>query len=315
MDLINLYKNYLVAEKRYSGHTSEAYITDIKQFEFYTKQVYHFESYSDLNHLHIRSWFANLSAKGLEARSVRRKISSLNTFFKFLKKRNLIQNNPISRVITPKVKKRLPVTVREIDLQFRNDYTVNEELDYNLMLSETIIQSFYSLGLRRSELISLKCKDVQLKSHQLKIMGKGGKERIIPFGHELRQNLERYILIREQLKIVDTEYLFLLPNGRKLYPKMVYLIVNRWLKEHSSLAKRSPHVLRHSFATHLADHGADINAIKNLLGHSNLSATQIYTHNSIEQLRISYNQAHPRASIRNKKNNKQVLPFCNIEPK
>ena len=231
MNCLKLYHNYLVAEKRYSLHTSEAYLSDIKQFESYLNEVYQIQGYENLNPLHLRSWFASLSLKGMQPRSIRRKISSLNTFFKFLKKRDLIKNNPISKVISPKVKKRLPVTVRESDLKFHLMDLNENNGDYNLILPEIIIQTLYTVGIRRSELIHLKVSDVHLNNGQLKVMGKGGKERIIPFGKQLSQNLERYLLVRNELKVIDADYLFLLPNGKKLYPKMVYLMVNKWLKK------------------------------------------------------------------------------------
>jgi integrase/recombinase XerC len=297
MDLKLLYLNYLTAEKRYSEHTSEAYLSDIKQFEEYLKTTYNNLEFAKVSHLQLRSWFAELRAKGIQPRSVRRKISSLNTFYKFLKKRNLIDFNPVAKVISPKIKKRLPVTVRESDLYFNIEGLIDNDQEYKVIITELIVFTLYTLGIRRSELINLKIKDVHLKNNQLKVMGKGGKERIIPFGNELRKNLERYFLIRNNLEIRDSDYLFLLPNGKKLYPKAVYLMVNNWLSSKTSLGQKSPHILRHSFATHLADHGAEINAIKELLGHANLSATQIYTHNSIEQLKRSYLQAHPRAAV------------------
>jgi integrase/recombinase XerC len=298
MDSLLLYNNYLIAEKRYSTHTAEAYLRDIQQFMDYLNSVYQITRTEGLSHLHLRSWFASLSANGMEARSIRRKISSLNTFFKFLKKRNLISNNPVSKVITPKIKKRLPFTVRESDLQFEGHESKLNTDSYKDFLADTIVQTLYALGIRRSELINLRIKDVHFKNNQLKVLGKGGKERIIPFGQELRLKLERYLIMRNELEVKDENVLFLLANGKKLYPKAVYLMVNNWLKSRTSLSKRSPHILRHSFATHLADNGAEINAIKELLGHANLSATQIYTHNSIEQLRKSYQQAHPRAMIK-----------------
>ncbi len=297
MDWHKLYLNYLSAEKRYSVHTSEAYLSDIRQFEAYLTLTYNHSEFAQLSHHQLRSWFADLRSKGIQPRSIRRKISSLNTFFKFLKKRNLVEFNPVAKVISPKVKKRLPITVRESDLNFQLEGSIGNDCEYGVFLSEMIVLTLYSLGIRRSELINLKIKDIHLRNNQLKVMGKGGKERIIPFSDELRKNLERYFLIRKTLEIVDEDYLFLLPNGKKLYSKAVYLMVNKWLSSRTSLVQKSPHILRHRYATHLADHGAEISAIKELLGHANLSATQIYTHNSIEQLKRSYLQAHPRAAV------------------
>ncbi len=294
MDNLRSFATYLISEKRYSSHTVEAYLSDIQQFKTFILDTYSLNLCADIKSLHIRAWLASMTVRQIQAKSIRRKISSLNTFFRYLKMRNKIPSNPAARIIVPKLKKRLPLTVKESDFQFNTD---TSNADYPSILQETIVQTLYTLGLRRSELINLLISDLDLQSRQIKVSGKGGKQRIIPFGDELSKQLNRYFKVRSDLNIQDTQFIFLLPNGSKLYPKMVYLLVNRWLKARTSLSKRSPHILRHSFATHLADHGADINAIKELLGHANLSATQIYTHNSMEQLRKAYIQAHPRASL------------------
>jgi len=298
MDWLVHFENYLIGEKRYSQHTSEAYLTDIRQYRDYLLLTYQISSIESSGFMHLRSWLAQLSVDGIQPRSIRRKISSLSSFFKYLKKREVVSINPTSKVVSPKLKKRLPVTLKESDLKISEIDSIEVGDNYNMILEGVVIKSLYGLGIRRAELINLKIKDINLKTNQLKVLGKGGKERIIPFGNELGLVLGRYFLVRKELKIIDEEYLFLLPNGRKLYPKKVYWMVNKWLTNYTSIHKRSPHVLRHSFATHLADRGADINAIKELLGHSNLSATQIYTHNSIEQLRKSYNQAHPHSALK-----------------
>jgi integrase/recombinase XerC len=295
MEWISLFKNYLLSERRYSNHTAEAYLSDLQQFDSFLTNTYSLDLNQEISPVHIRSWLAGLSDNRIQARSIRRKISSLNAFFRFLKKRNCISQNPAARIIVPKLKKRLPLTVHEADLHVP---TGTSDQDYKTILGDTINQTLYALGLRRSELIQLKMSDVDLESKQIKVMGKGGKERIIPFGDELRMQLQRYFSMRSELIIKDSQFVFVSRKGLKLYPKAVYLIVHNWLKTRTSLSKRSPHILRHSFATHLADRGADINAIKELLGHANLSATQIYTHNSMEQLKKMYSQAHPRASLK-----------------
>jgi integrase/recombinase XerC len=296
MNHINQYELYLSAEKRYSIHTVQAYINDIRQLEGYLDNFYSKNSLQEVTHMELRSWLSSLSEQGIQTGSVRRKISSLNTYFRYLKKRALINHNPLARLVIPKLKKRLPVVVKESELHWDDSDLVN--MDYKSRLVEMISQTFYCLGLRRAELINIKIHEVHFNTNQIKVMGKGGKERIIPFGKELSINLKRFILMRNELEIHDNAYLFLLPNGKKLYPKMVYLMIRNWLSSKTSLAKKSPHVLRHSFATHLADHGADLNAIKELMGHANLSATQIYTHNSIEKLRSTYKNAHPRANLK-----------------
>ncbi|MBK9728784.1 MAG: tyrosine-type recombinase/integrase [Saprospiraceae bacterium] len=295
MDSVLLFHRFLSAEKRYSLHTCEAYMLDVRQFQDFIKNQYNFHSFQEVLSIHIRSWLAKMNERGIDTRSIRRKCSSLNTFYRFLLKRELATSNPLAKIIAPKIKKRLPIIVKESEMIFLDSDKNDDPDDYKEMLTDLIVKSFYSLGIRRSELIDLKYKNVKLDQGQLKVMGKGGKERIIPFGNELRQNFERYIIRREDIKLVDVENFFVMKNGKKLYPKMVYLLVSQWLKYRSNSSKKSPHILRHSFATHLADHGADIYAIKELLGHSSLAATQVYTHNSIEQLRKAYSQAHPRA--------------------
>lgn len=294
MDKLELFSRYLQTQKKYSMHTIEAYLLDLKQFNDFLARQYELDLKDPFSILHIRSWIAAMGKSKLDNRSIRRKLSSLNHFCKFLLKRNLLDENPMLKVVSPKLKKRLPIVLREQDLNLEPATDFNS-LSYKDCLMETVVWTFYGLGLRRNELIDLKLKDVHFKAAQLKVLGKGNKERILPFGNELAQIFLRYLNVRSEFKVPETEYFFVLQNGKKLYPKMVYLLVNSWLKTKTSISKKSPHVLRHSFATHVSNRGADIYAIKELLGHSSLAATQIYTHSSIEQLKKAYHLAHPRA--------------------
>lgn len=294
MDKLELFSRYLQTQKKYSIHTIEAYLLDLKQFKEFLSFQYEMDLQEPFAVLHIRSWIAAMGKSGLDNRSIRRKLSSLNHFCKFLMKRNLLDENPMLKLVAPKLKKRLPVVLREQDLNLDPETDLSI-LSYKECLMETIAWTFYGLGLRRNELVELKLSDVHFKAGQLKVLGKGNKERILPFGNELAQIFLRYLKVRSEFKVPETDYFFVLQNGKKVYPKMVYLLVNSWLKTRTSITKKSPHVLRHSFATHVSNRGADIYAIKELLGHSSLAATQIYTHSSIEQLKKAYRLAHPRA--------------------
>ncbi len=294
MDSLSLFQSYLQFERRYSLHSVEAYLRDVRQFQQFLSLTFQIEDLCDASSMHVRSWLASMSEKSIEARTLRRKLSSLSSFFRMIKKRGGLEKNPLSKISTPKMKKRLPGTLRESDMSDIHEEVEVEE-SYDKYLELLVVRTLYELGLRRSELIELKCLDVDLQHQALKVMGKGGKERIIPFGKELKLKFIRYIEIRDTVKSKDSNYFFLLGNGKKLYPKKLYLMVRNWLQYRTSLTSKGPHVLRHSFATHLADRGADINAIKTLLGHSNLSATQIYMHNSVEQQKKAYQQCHPRA--------------------
>ncbi|MBK8955881.1 MAG: tyrosine-type recombinase/integrase [Saprospiraceae bacterium] len=294
MDTVLIYETYLKSEKRYSTHTLQAYIADIQQFIQFLEIHFNAVLPEDAGFVQLRAWVVDLHKKNRDPRTIRRKISSLNAFYKFLKKRKGLKTNPAARLILPKVKKRLPLVVRTHELEELKALPADKD-EGDLILKFAVIRCLYELGLRRSELIHLKNSDVDLNYRELKVLGKGGKERIIPFGEELKEVLYRYLKYREEVNCLDLQNFFLLKNGKQLYPKMVYLIVRNWLQNKTSISRKSPHVLRHSFATHLADAGADINAVKSLLGHANLSATQIYMHNSISQLKEAYSKSHPKA--------------------
>ena len=292
---ITTFLQYLEFEKRFSPHTISAYQSDLEQFHVFLKLTYEMEQAKEVRHIHIRAWIVELIQNKITPRSINRKLSTLKTFFKFLKKRKQVDQNPMLKVIAPKVGKRLPVVVKELEIQ-----NLFEQIDfgsgYAAVRDEMIMELLYSTGMRRSELIQLSPNKIDFHLQQIKVLGKGNKERLIPFAKKLNDHLKSYLLVRnEEFSLNESDPLFLTNKGQKLYPKFVYNLVKKYLSHVTTVEQRSPHVLRHSFATHLSGNGADLNAIKELLGHSSLAATQVYTHNSIEQLKKVYQQAFPKA--------------------
>ncbi len=290
-----LFLQYLEFEKRYSPHTLTAYRSDLNHFLTYLSQNYELSIAGDVASMHIRSWMVALVEEGLSSRSIQRKLSTLKTYFRFLLKRNYITTNPMLKVTTPKAGKRLPVSVGAADINRLLDQLELQEPGFESSRDRIIIELLYATGLRRSELLGLTWDRIDFGQNRLKILGKGGKERFAPFGEKLRLRLMSY---REtsRLKFPDHHRFVILDDkGNTPDPKWLYNKVKRYLSGVSTIEQRSPHVLRHSFATHLSDNGADLNAIKELLGHASLAATQIYMHNSIEKLKRVYEKAHPKA--------------------
>jgi integrase/recombinase XerC len=286
---IGKFIRYIESEKRLSQHTVTSYKTDLNQFFSYLNDYSSTESVEDISFKLIRNWITFLFESGLTSRTINRKISSLKSFFKFLEISDLISFNPTLKIISPKNSRKLPSIVEQIDLNQLLDKKYFDDGfigDRDLL----IIEVFYLTGIRLSELIEIKTHNLDFKNCSLKVLGKGNKERFVPLSFDLLSKLDLFI---KNYKIKD--YLFSNLLKKKLYPKKVYRIVNYYISLVSSVKKRSPHVLRHSFATHMLSNGADINAIKEILGHSSLSATQIYTHNTVEKLKSVYDQAHPRA--------------------
>lgn len=281
---------YLQYEKRFSAHTVLAYSTDLDQFYSYLKDAYSVDQLSQIEHLIIRSWIVSMMDSGVSSRTVNRKITTLKTFYKFLLRRGLVMENPMLKITSPKTSKRLPVFVEKEKMDNLLDMVQFD--DENGLRDKLILELFYATGMRLSELINLKQKDVDLVANQLKVLGKRNKERIIPFGNELGKKIEEYLAAKESH---SGEFLMEGKEGKKLSEKLVYTIVKKYLSQVTTIEKRSPHVLRHTFATHMLNNGADLNAIKELLGHANLSATQIYTHNTVEKLKNIHKQAHPKA--------------------
>lgn len=286
--------DYLSHERRYSEHTLRAYRTDLNQFEEFLRMVYEMDDLLEVRGPMVRSWIVSLMNEDYEPRSIQRKATSLKTFYKFMLREGQIDKNPTAQLQTPKVRKRLPVVVPEEDMGALLDQRYFEE-GFEGVRDRLIIMLLYHTGMRRAELMGLLQKNVDLGRAQLKVLGKRNKERMIPIQTELATAIEDYNREREGLhRAVEAPELLLTQKGKKLYPKLVYRVVNRYLSYVSSVEKKSPHVLRHSFATHLLNAGAELSAIKELLGHANLSATQVYTHHSVDQLKKVYNQAHPR---------------------
>ncbi len=293
MPLTQNYLDYLLLVKRYSSHTVKAYRTDLKLFESYLKDIYSI-SIDKANHAMIRSWLVKELNKGNSARTVNRKITTLKSFYKYLFKEQKIKQNPTSRISYSKTSKKLPQFVGLSDMNELLDKLKFEE-NFSGFRDKLIIEVFYSTGIRLSELINIKSIDVDCLKSQIKVLGKRNKERLIPLTKELQKSIEGYMMLRNKQKVIDRSYLFLTDSGKKLNPSMVYRKVNKILNNVTTLEKKSPHVLRHTFATHMLNNGADLNVIKELLGHASLSATEVYTHNSIDQLKEIFKNAHPRA--------------------
>lgn len=284
--MIQDFITYLEVEKRYSAHTIKAYQADLDAF-FTFHQI---KNVKQIHRSHIRAWVINLSESGIENRSINRKLSSLKSFFRFKQLKEGLKTNPTQGVVTPKQSKKLPEFVPEKDLDKIEEDLEDLKLDPR---SKAIVELFYQTGVRLSELINLKKSDVS--SSEIKVLGKRNKERIIPISQDLYQLIKDWeFSAQENISYQNQSLLFITDKGQPLYPNFVYRLVNKVLSSISTLSKKSPHVLRHSFATHMLNNGAEIESVKELLGHSSLAATQVYTHNSISKLKNVYDRAHPR---------------------
>ena len=296
-DLQTKFINYLRYEKRYSKHTITAYKKDLAQFRDFVLTHYDTLLIQEVKRIHVRTWLADLSEQNISSRSIHRKISTLNSFYKFLNRQGVIETSPMINIIKPKAEKRLPSFVRQdkIDKVLRVASDDKKAKTITELNRQLIIEIFYQTGIRRSEMLGLTLQNTDLNNNEIKVLGKGNKERIIPIDGKLVGLIKEYLDIRKELTNSDHGKLLILPNGKPLYPKYIYNVVNEVLKSSTTLKKNSPHILRHTFATHLLNEGADINAIKELLGHSSLAATQVYTHNSIEKLKNVHKKAHPKS--------------------
>lgn len=284
--------DYLTYEKKYSVHTITSYKNDIAQFIAFINPQQESIPVSEINYQQIRSWVASLIKDKISAKSVNRKLSTLKSFFKYLQRQQIIDANPMAKISGPKTPKRLPVFVDEH--QMENLFSaVTFEDGFNGLRDRLVLDLFYQTGIRRSELTHLKEVDLDLFNSTIKVLGKRNKERIIPISLQLKRNLESYLQVKEELNL-SNPMLLVSEKGHTLTEQKVYSVVKKYLSLITTIQKKSPHVLRHTFATHLLNNGADINAVKDLLGHANLSATQVYTHNTIDKLKKSYKQAHPR---------------------
>ena len=280
--------HYLKHEKRYSVHTLLSYSTDLKQFTNFLSSEFSVKSIRKVNFQLVRSWIAKLLNENISARSVNRKITTLKTYFRFLIREDIINQSPMQKIISPKTSKRLPVFVEQVKMeQLLNEIDFGE--GFLAQRDRLILELFYFTGIRLSELINLKNKDINYSDSTILVLGKRKKERLIPLTSDILSKIKKLNASNK------SKYLFTTDKGKQISTKQVYRLVNKYLSMVTTLDKKSPHILRHTFATHLLNNGADINAIKELLGHANLSATQIYTHNTIEKLKTVYKQAHPRA--------------------
>ena len=286
---------YLLFERRYSQHTITSYKNDLEQFDAFLGSTGHSGDLSEIKSQEVRAWIVKMMDNNISAVTVHRKISCLRIFFRYLRKEGFVQHNPMEKIVLPKRKKKLPVFVGEEALDRLLDKFEFGD-DFRGTRNRTIIEMLYLTGMRRAELIGLKNADIDLGSSVLKVTGKRNKQRIIPILDELKSGITEYTVIRKrEFPDLESDWFFVTDSGNKLYDKYVYNTVKNYLAMVTTIEKKSPHVLRHTFATHMLNHGADLNSIKELLGHANLSATQIYTHNTFEKLKEVYKQAHPRA--------------------
>ena len=286
---------YIQFEKRYSPHTVTSYYNDLKQFFSYIESEYQIYNVKDIDFMQIRSWLSYLIESNITERSVNRKIATLRSFYKFLIIEGEIKENPMVKIIAPKMSKLLPEFVEKEKIDLLLD-KVDFGKDFEGVRNKLIFEIFYSTGMRLTELVSLTISDVDVLKNSIKVLGKRNKERIIPFSNSLTEKIEIYKKLRNEISGAnENNFFFLTDKGKKIYEKLVYRIINHYLSIITTIDKRSPHVLRHTFATHMLNNGANLNAIKELLGHANLSATQIYTHNTIEKLKKVYKQSHPKA--------------------
>ncbi|MFN0730001.1 tyrosine-type recombinase/integrase [Polaribacter gochangensis] len=291
--MIAAFLEYLVLERKYSVHTVTAYKNDISSFFEFCNKEYETENLKDINYSQIRSWIVKLVDEGISNNSVNRKISSLKSFYKFLQKTGQKKSNPLAKHKSLKVAKKVqvPFTSKEIN-EVLNDLETGT--DFKSLRDKLIVELFYSTGMRRAELIHLKLTSISFQSKTIKVLGKRNKERLIPLIPSVLKTIEEYLILRKEFAI-DTNFLFVTEKGNKVYETLVYRVINNYFSNVSTKVKKSPHILRHSFATHLLNQGADLNSVKELLGHSSLASTQVYTHNSLEKIKQVYNQAHPRS--------------------
>ena len=292
---IREFLDYLKYQKRYSQHTLVSYETDLSSFFDFLEKQFEESVLSKIKPAYVRSWLAQLKSEDNSSKTINRKISSLKTFFKYHLRQGNLEVSPMTTVVSPKQNKRLPQFIDKKDtdtlfthVEFTDDWTGKTEA--------LILKLLYNTGMRQAELIGLKEQQIDYSKSSLKVLGKGSKERIIPVSTELLDSLKEYIISKKkELENPDPVFLLVRENGQKLYPKWVYNAVKKYLTLVTTIDKKSPHILRHTFATHLSNNGADLNAVKELLGHSSLAATQIYTHNTIEKLKDIYKKAHPKA--------------------
>ena len=290
----NKFQDYLLLEKKYSLHTITAYINDIGFFEVFLSNAFEDTNLLRVNYNQIRAWIVSLSDDGISNSSINRKISSLKSFYKFLLKTKQIETSPLLKHKALKAPKKLQIPFSEKELDLVLNQIVYSD-DFDGVRDKLIVDLFYTTGIRRTELINLKLHNIDLSNGTLKVLGKRNKERIVPILPIVENQIKIYITERSHIqRIIDEEYFFLLLKGVKLNDSFVYRLINYYFSNVSEKVKKSPHILRHTFATHLLNNGADINSVKELLGHSSLASTQVYTHSSLAELKKVYGSAHPR---------------------
>jgi len=287
--------DYLLLEKKYSKLTVNAYKKDLEDFLNFLKAEFETYKLSEVHYTQIRSWIVSLVEKGISNRSINRKVSGLNSCYKFLLKVGDIETNPLAKHRALKTSKKIQVPFSEKEVAFALE-DIHFENSFEGVRDKLIIELFYSTGIRRIELVELKLNSIDLANKTIKVLGKRNKERFVPLLDSVIETIQKYHNSRNNLEnIRNQDYLFLTKKGMKIYETLVYRIINEYFGLASTKVKKSPHILRHSFATHLLNQGADLNAVKELLGHSSLAATQVYTHNSIAELKKVYSNAHPRS--------------------
>lgn len=292
---IQHFLDYLKFQKRYSQHTIISYSNDLNSFFNFLVQQFGDTPLADIKTVFIRSWLAELKEHGMESKSINRKISTLKSFFKYQLRQQTITVSPMTAIISPKISKRLPQFVDTKDITTLLTHVEFPDT-WEGKTEELILRLFYNTGIRQAELVGLKENDISKSNSTIKVLGKGNKERIIPVSNQLMTRMQEYMSDKKKLhEVYDKNFLLVTASGKKLYPRYVYNAVNKYLAMVTTIDHKSPHVLRHTFATHLMNGGADLNAVKELLGHSSLAATQIYTHNTIEKLKDIHKKAHPKA--------------------
>jgi len=287
--------NYLRFEKRYSDHTVTAYNDDLQQLFEYTYHQFEESIPGKITASVVRSWLASLKEQKLSSKSINRKISSVRSFFKYLMRTGMVAQSPMSNITAPKIAKRLPGYIEEKDMATLLAHVEFPDT-WKGKTDKLLVDVFYNTGMRLAELMNLRETQVNTTGHTIKVLGKGNKERVIPVNPDLTKRIQTYIEAKKsEIPASSDHYLLVNEKGKKLYPKYLYLTVKRYLSLVTTSDRKSPHILRHSFATHLSNNGADINAVKELLGHASLSSTQIYTHNSIQKLKDIHKKSHPKA--------------------
>ncbi|MAD97082.1 MAG: integrase [Flavobacteriaceae bacterium] len=290
--MLEKFFDYLTHERKYAAHTITSYKNDLQGFEKFIKEEFDLDDLSQVHYSFIRNWILQLSKNGLSNLSINRKISSLKTFYKFLQKVGSIDKNPLVGHKSLKVQKKIQVPFSRKEIQEVIDGLDGD--DFESLRNKAMIEVFYSTGIRRAELIGIKLSDVNLEDKTIRILGKRNKERFVPLLNSVEKSLSDYLKVRDT--VAKDKHLFVTAKGNKIYETLVYRVINSYFSLASSKQKKSPHILRHSFATHLLNEGANLNSVKELLGHSSLASTQVYTKNSLETLKQMYNQAHPRSN-------------------